>query len=275
MWVRAPVGAVSADAATGDTTVIESETISVLSYFAAFGAGILSFASPCVLPIVPGYISIITGLDVAELEDGTRQHRWQIIRDTSLFVGGFGTVFVLLGISATAIGSAVFANQLLLTRISGVLVLAMSLFMLGSLIVKAPWMFHEKRFHPRMGRFGRAAPTVAGAAFGFGWTPCIGPVLTSVLAIAATSGRAWAGASLLGVYALGLGIPFLVVGLTMGRMAGTMNWVKNNMTKLVAGSASVLAVFGVLLIFNQLIWVTTTIQEFLRSIGLEWLVNIG
>ena len=255
--------------------MIEHEAISVLSYLAAFAGGVVSFASPCVLPIVPGYISVITGLDIADLEGGARNHRWQVARDTGLFVGGFGTVFVLLGLSATALGSAVFANQLLLTRISGGVVLAMSLFMLGPLFLKAPWMFHEMRFHPKLSRFGRAAPSVAGAAFGFGWTPCIGPVLTSVLAVAATSDRAVAGASLLGVYSLGLGIPFLLVGLTLGRLAGTMAWVKGNMTSLVAISASILGLFGVLLVFNQLIRVTTTIQEFLRTVGLEWIVNIG
>ncbi|MBC8484210.1 MAG: cytochrome c biogenesis protein CcdA, partial [Actinobacteria bacterium] len=172
-------------------------------------------------------------------------------------------------------GGTIFEHQQLLTRLSGALVLLMALFLLGSLFLNAPWLYQEKRFHPRLGRFGRAAPGVAGLAFGFGWTPCIGPILTSVLLVAATTGRAWAGASLLAAYSLGLGLPFLAVGLAVGRLARTMDWVKRHLPHLVAGSASLLAVLGVLLVFNQLIWLTTSLQTLLRSIGLEWLVNIG
>ena len=96
--------------------------------------------------------------------------------------------------------------------------LAMALFLLGSLFLRAPWLYQEKRFHPQLGRFGDAAPLVAGAAFGFGWSPCIGPILGSILGIAANQDRVWAGATLLAVYSLGLGLPFLVVGLALGRV---------------------------------------------------------
>ncbi len=120
-------------------------------------------------------------------------------------MAGFATVFVLLGPSATTIGGAVFRNHLLLTRVSGTLMLAMALFLAGSVVLQAPWLYQERRFHPSPSRFGPFAAPVAGAAFAFGWTPCIGPVLGSVLAVAATSGRAWEGGALLGVYSLGLG----------------------------------------------------------------------
>jgi cytochrome c-type biogenesis protein len=251
------------------------EHLSPITYLAAFGGGVISFLSPCVLPIVPGYLSIVTGLDLAELEAGKRRHLLRITRDTGLFVLGFGTVFVLLALSATTVGAVFFRNQLLLTRLSGVMVLAMALFMLGSLYVRAPWLYQEKRFQPALARFGPFAPPVAGAAFGFGWTPCIGPVLGSILAVAASQGRAWAGASLLAAYSLGLGLPFLVTGLALGRLAGAFAFVKRHFTGIVFGSAATLAFFGVLLIFNRLVWVTARLQEALDAAGLDRLVTLG
>ena len=255
--------------------MIETEAVTAVSYVIAFAGGLISFASPCVLPVVPGYLSVITGLDISELQQSKKSNTWTVVRDTSLFVLGFGSIFVLLGMSATTIGSFIFDQQILLTRLSGAMVLAMALFMLGSLYLQAPWLYREMRFHPQLGRYGRAAPTVAGVAFGFGWTPCIGPVLTSVLAIAAASGRATTGATLLATYALGLGIPFLITGLVMSRLTGSLNWVKSHLQHIVIGSSLFMAGFGVLLILNKLIWITTQLQSVMRSIGLEWLVNIG
>lgn len=249
--------------------------ITPVTYAVAFGGGLISFASPCVLPLVPGYLSVITGLDVGELEESKRSNALAVTRDTGLFVLGFGAVFVLLGVSATSIGSFVFDQQILLTRVSGALVLGMALFMLGSIYLQAPWLYQEMRFHPQLGRYGRAAPTVAGAAFGFGWTPCIGPVLTSILAIAAASGRASTGAALLAAYTLGLGLPFLITGLLMGRLSTSLRWVQRNLQTIVVASSISLALFGVLLIFNQLIRVTTLLQDLLRAIGLDFLVELG
>ena len=246
-----------------------------LTYAVAFGAGVLSFAPPCVLPLVPGYLSIITVLDVGELQESKRANAWAVSRDTGLFVLGFGAVFVSLGVTATSVGSFVFDQQILLTRISGSMVLAMALFMLGSIYLQAPWLCQEMRFQPQLGRYGRAAPTVAGAAFGFGWTPCIGPVLTSVLAIAAASGRASTGAFLLAAHTLGLGIPFLVTGLLVGRLGSSLAWVQRHLQTIVIVSSISLAAFGVLLIFNQLIRITTLLQDLLRAIGLEFLVDLG
>ena len=259
----------------GSPRVIEGESVTVVSYIVAFGGGLISFASPCVLPVVPGYLSLITGLDIGELEESKRSNSLAVIRDTSLFIVGFGSIFVLLGLSATTIGQFVFEQQILLSRLSGGLVLAMAMFMLGSIYLQAPWLYQEFRFQPQLGRYGRAAPAVAGAAFGFGWTPCIGPVLTSVLAIAATSGRASTGASLLGVYALGLGLPFMVTGLLMARLTGSLRWVKSHIQQILIGSSLLMAGFGILLLFNRLIWITTQLQTVMRAVGLERLVNLG
>jgi len=246
-----------------------------VTYVAAFAGGLVSFLSPCVLPIVPGYLALVTGLDVAELRDEPERHVARIVRDTCLFIAGFSAVFIVLGLSATALGQAVFRNHILLTRVSGLMVLAMALFLAGSLVLQAPWLYQEKRFQPNPSRFGPLAAPIAGVAFGFGWTPCIGPVLGSVLAVAGSQGRAWEGASLLAVYSLGLGVPFLVAGLALGRLAGTFDWVKRHFTALILASSISLAFFGILLTLNRLTWVTSRLQETLRAVGLGRLVNLG
>ncbi|MDQ6798477.1 MAG: cytochrome c biogenesis protein CcdA [Actinomycetota bacterium] len=246
-----------------------------VTYVAAFAGGLVSFLSPCVLPIVPGYLALVTGLDVAELRDEPERHVARIVRDTCLFIAGFSVVFIVLGLSATALGQAVFRNRVLLTRVSGLTVLAMALFLAGSLVLQAPWLYQEKRFQPNPSRLGPFAAPVAGVAFGFGWTPCIGPVLGSVLAVAGSRGRAWEGASLLAVYSLGLGVPFLVAGLALGRLAGAFEWVKRHFTALILVSSVSLAFFGILLTLNRLTWVTSQLQLALRDVGLGRLVNLG
>ncbi|MDP9386492.1 MAG: cytochrome c biogenesis protein CcdA [Actinomycetota bacterium] len=246
-----------------------------VTYLAAFLGGTVSFLSPCVLPIVPAYLSIITGLDITQAAVGGRRQLIGVARDTSLFIAGFSSVFILLGLSATSIGRSVFDNQLVLTRVSGLLVLAMALFLLGSLVLRAPWLYQERRFHPDLGRFGVFAAPVAGAAFGFGWTPCIGPVLSSVLAIAATQGEASQGGLLLAAYSAGLGVPFLAAGLAFSRLTGAFAWVKRHFAAVTAASALSLAFFGVLLTFNRLVWVTTQLQEALDAVGLGRLIELG
>jgi cytochrome c-type biogenesis protein len=246
-----------------------------VTYAAAFGAGVVSFLSPCVLPIVPGYLSMITGLEVSEIQDGARRHLGRVARDTGLFVAGFGTIFVLLGLSATTVGNALFRNKVLLTRISGVAVLGMAVFLVVSLVARSPWLLGEKRFHPSPSRLGPFAAPVAGAAFGFGWTPCIGPVLGSVLAVAATQGQAWRGGLLLAVYSLGLGVPFLAAGLAFGRVAGAFAWVKRHFVGISLASAVSLGFFGVLLVLNRLVWVTTQTQRALDAMGLSRLIRLG
>jgi cytochrome c-type biogenesis protein len=245
-----------------------------VTLIAAFGGGLISFLSPCVLPIVPAYLSIITGLEVGEIREG-RGHLAGIARDTGLFIAGFSAVFILLGLSATTIGQSLFENQSLITRISGLVVLAMSLFVLGSLVLRSPWLYQERRLHPDLSRFGPFASPVAGVAFGFGWTPCIGPVLTSILAIAATQQGVGRGALLLAVYSAGLGVPFMATGLAFGHLTGALGWVKRHFTGITIASASSLAVFGVILALDRLVWVTTELQEAADSVGLRWLVELG
>ncbi len=251
------------------------DDVSVYAYLAAFGGGIVSFLSPCVLPLVPAYLSMITGLDLATLQDGARAQQRRVIRTTAMFVLGFGFVFVALGLSASSFGRLLRDHQELLTRLSGTLMVAMGLFLLGSLFLRAPWLYQEKRFHPQLGRFGVAAPIVAGVAFGFGWSPCIGPILGSIIGIAATQDRVWAGATLLAAYTVGLGLPFLVVGLALGRVGGALAWVKRHFPLLVGSAAVVLIAFGVVLMFDQLARVTSEMQQALDGTPFEWAVTLG
>jgi cytochrome c-type biogenesis protein len=244
-------------------------------YLAAFAGRLVSFASPCVLPLVPAYLSVITGLEISEVERGPRRRLWRIARDTGLFILGFAMVFIVLGLTATALGRALVARQALITRISGLLVLAFALFIAGSLVLKAPSLYQERRFRPRLSRYGPLAAPVAGMAFGFGWTPCIGPVLGSVLAVAATQAGAVQGATLLAAYSLGLGVPFLAAGLAFGQMAGAFGWAKRHYAAITIASACALSFFGVLLTLNRLTWVTSELQDVMRHLGLGRLVVLG
>jgi cytochrome c-type biogenesis protein len=249
--------------------------VSDVGYIAAFGGGLVSFASPCVLPIVPAYLSMVTGLDVAEIQAGDHRHTGRIVRDTGLFVLGFGTVFILLGLGASAFGGALEHNQVLLTRISGLAIVAMALFLVGSLFLKAPWLYQELRFHPSPSRLGPLAAPITGVAFGFGWTPCIGPVYASVLIVAGESGQAARAAALLASYSLGLGVPFLATGLALGRIGGALGWVKRHTTQVTIVSAALLGFLGVLLVFNRLTWVTTQTETAFKAVGLGRLVTLG
>jgi cytochrome c-type biogenesis protein len=246
-----------------------------VTYVAAFGGGLISFLSPCVLPIVPGYLSLVTGLDVTEIEEGASKNLAHIARDTGLFIAGFTTVFLLLQLSATAVSRVVFRNHVVLTRVSGLILLSMGLFLIGSLVLRSPWLYQEKRFHPNLSRFGPLAAPVAGAAFGFGWTPCLGPILSSVLVVAANEDQVLRGALLLIAYSAGLGLPFLATGLAFGRLTGAFGWVKRHTVALTMVSAASLCFFGVLLTFNRLTWVTSRLQETAQALGLGWLVRLG
>jgi cytochrome c-type biogenesis protein len=249
--------------------------VSPLAYLLAFGGGVISFLSPCVLPLVPGYLSLVTGLDIVTLREGSRRYQGEIALTTGLFIFGFGTVFVLLGLSASAIGGTLVDHQGVLTRVSGALMLAFALFLAGSVFLRAPWLYGELRFHPQVTRYGRAAPVVAGAAFAFGWTPCLGPVLGSILTIAADTHRAWAGATLLGAYTLGLGLPFLACGLALGRLTGALTWVKRHLPAIVVLSALVVGIFGLLLLFDRLSRANAELSKVLDAVHLSWLVNLG
>jgi cytochrome c-type biogenesis protein len=246
-----------------------------ISYAIAFGGGVVSFLSPCVLPLVPVYLSITTGVGVTELSDGGRSTLRAVARGTGLFVAGFSLVFIALGLSVTVLGSTLLRNQIAITRVSGVVVIAMAGFLFAGTVLHRGWLVREARLHPRLSRYGPWAAPVAGAAFAFGWTPCIGPVLGSVLAIAATQGGVAHGAILLAVYSAGLAVPFLVTGFAFHRMVGALAWTKRHSVAIVSTSAALLCAFGVLLALNELSWLTLHLQSAARAVGMGWLVTLG
>jgi len=241
----------------------------------AFGGGVISFLSPCVLPIVPAYLSFITGLTVGEIEEARPRVLGRIAVDTGMFVAGFTLVFVILGLSTTAISDSIFENQDTLTRISGGFVLLMAAYLAGSQLLNTPRLYGEYRFHPHFERFGPVAAPIAGAAFGLGWTPCIGPILGTILTFASNGRDLGRAAVLLTAYSLGLGVSFLAVGLLFGRLAAPLAWVKRNSRTLTLVSAGVLAFFGVVLLTDNLDWVTAQLNRVMESLGLHFLVEIG
>jgi cytochrome c-type biogenesis protein len=247
-----------------------------VGYLAAFGGGIVSFLSPCVLPIVPACLSVVTGLDISGAGDSpASRHLARIARDTLGFVAGFGVVFVLLGLTATEVGHGLFENKLLALRISGAVVIAMGLFLLLSLVVQSPRLLREYRFHPRIANLGPVAAPLAGAAFGFGWTPCLGPVLASIVAVASTSSSILHSVVLLALYSAGLGVPFLVVGLLFGRLTEALAWARRHSRAIAGTSAVIMTCFGVLLLADRLSLVTSDLESALRAVGLGRLVNLG
>lgn len=178
----------------------------------AFAAGIVSFLSPCVLPLVPGYVSFMSGLSLEELSKGA-ERRDVMIRaglGSVFFVLGFSLVFTLMGASASAVGRFLSQYMQVISKVAGVLIILFGLHTIGILPVK--WLFYEKRFSFQKVRPGWIGSFVMGLAFAFGWTPCIGPILAGILALAATQETVAQGTFLLAVYSMGLGIPFILTG---------------------------------------------------------------
>lgn len=184
-----------------------------ISIWTSFAAGIVSFLSPCVLPLVPGYISYVSGLSLDELSKSSDSNA--ALRKTLfgalLFVLGFSTVFTLMGASASAIGRLLLNHLPIINKIAGSLIILFGLHTMG--VVRIPWLYYEKRFHSSGEMAHWFSPLVMGFAFAFGWTPCIGPILAGILALAATQSTVFQGTLLLFIYSMGLGIPFLLTAL--------------------------------------------------------------
>ncbi len=246
-------------------------------YVVAFGGGIISFLSPCVLPLVPAYLSVVTGIDVVEVRGSsvTLSNAARTIRTTFLFILGFSLVFVLLGLAATSVGKALFADKVLLTRISGVVLICMGVILIASEYMRLPLFARERRFHPKLSTLGPYAAPVAGMAFAFGWTPCIGPILSSVLSVAADQGQAVRGGLLLAAYSLGLGVPFLLAGLGLSKLERTFGWIKRHFAMITVSTSLLLVIFGVLLAFNRFIILTQQLSSVMNYLDLGRLVTLG
>jgi len=238
-----------------------------LGLLVAFGAGMLSFLSPCVLPLVPGYVSMVSGLSATEIQAGEQRQLAAVLRGVLGFVAGFTVVFTALGAVASGIGHLLITHQRQLDIVSGVVVIVFGVWVLG---IGTPARFlQERRFHPRASRLGAWAPPVLGMAFAFGWTPCIGPVLGGVLGLAAARATLGSGLALLVTYSLGLGVPFLATGLAFGRITALLAPVKRRLFVVDVISGVALVVFGALLLTDNLHWVSSAAADVLRALGLS------
>ncbi|HZD05603.1 MAG TPA: cytochrome c biogenesis protein CcdA [Longimicrobiales bacterium] len=211
----------------------------------AFVAGVLSFLSPCVLPLVPSYASFLTGMTFDELLEG-RRARGPLLIHGVLFVLGFSLVFIALGASASALGGIVRREGFWLTRAGGVILILFGLHLMG--LVRLPGAHREHRMHLARRPAGYAGSMTVGVAFGAGWTPCIGPVLGGILTLAATRGGVVDGVRLLGVYAAGLAVPFLLSTLVLDRFLGVFRRFRRWLPWVNRVSGALLVVMGMLLV---------------------------
>ena len=232
---------------------------------AALWAGMVSFLSPCVLPLVPGYLSAVTGVSVGELEDaGWRR----VLVPSLLFVASFSTIFILLGLTATGLGSTLSDHQPLLEKISGALIIAMGVVFVAAPFI--PMLNREWHVDGLMSRAGKGGPLVAGAAFGVAWTPCIGPTLGAILSAAALTNSAGRGALLLAVYSAGLAIPFLLTAVAFSRMTAAFDVVKRHYPLIIATGGVILIAMGVLIWTGEFFHLNVEAQKWLSRLGLDF-----
>lgn len=224
--------------------------------------GVVSFSSPCCLPLLPGYLSYVSALPVAEL--GEREARAVTLRAALLFVGGFTTIFTLLGVGASFVGAALLREPWVV-RGFGAVIIAVGVATLG--IVRVPLLYRERRMDLSRVPRGPAWAFPLGMAFAAGWVPCIGPILATILTTAAVTGTAAWGGVLLLLYSLGLGIPFVALALGFRRMQGSMAWLRRNGRK-------VEFVGGTLLITVGLLFVTDQWQALFRPLQ-RWMAELG
>jgi cytochrome c-type biogenesis protein len=224
-----------------------------IEFSAAFLAGLLSFVSPCVLPLIPAYLSFISGVSVEELmaADKTAGKYGRLLANTFFFVIGFSIIFVLLGAGASSIGGWLQRNLSIFNKVAGVVVFLFGLHVAGVFKIKA--LNYEKRIHMTgQKKRGVIGSTLLGMAFGFGWTPCIGPILGSILIIAAQQQTLATGVWLLLIYSAGLGIPFILTALLFNYLIGTFSLIKRHFRVVEVASGVLLMLVGVLIFFDLL-----------------------
>jgi cytochrome c-type biogenesis protein len=292
----------------GGLAAVSADPLGIL---VAFGAGILSFLSPCVLPLVPGYLSMVSGLSAAELSavparstrlspvvatggaqptgapieqtglrssvatappsrDELARQRSRLFRGILGFIAGFTVVFTALGASASAIGHLLRTHQQLANTVSGVVIVVFGAVLVAMATgVRLPMVVAgERRFAARPSLLGVWAPPVMGMAFAFGWTPCLGPVLGSVLTLASHQGTLTGGIALLIAYSLGLGVPFLLSGLAFGRLTDVVARVRGRLRYVDLVGGVILVVFGLLLVTGNLGWVSAQFSQLLNDLHL-------
>ncbi|MEJ2182452.1 MAG: cytochrome c biogenesis protein CcdA [Nitrospirota bacterium] len=222
-----------------------------VSFPLSFLAGVVSFLSPCVLPLVPSYISFVAGVSFEELtsDEDRRRIRKLTVTNSLVFIAGFSTVFVALGASSSLLGRLFFNYQDTLRIVGGVIVIVFGLFMAG--MFKMNFLMREWKFHLKGRPAGFVGAFFIGMAFAAGWTPCIGPILGSILVFAGSKGSAVYGLKLLSVYSLGLALPFLLSALAFNTFISYTNALKKHMPTVMLISGLLLVAFGVLLLTNK------------------------
>lgn len=227
----------------------------------AFVAGLLSFLSPCVLPLIPSYVSFLTGMSLEDLS----RHRRAALFNAALFVTGFSAVFVVLGAGATALGSLFNVYQEWVARIGGILIMVFGLYLLG--VFRIGWLSREARVEIRNKPVGYLGSVLVGMAFGAGWTPCIGPILASILGLAATRGSVGEGVVLLGAYSAGLAIPFLVAAFAVDAFLAWFHRFRKYIVWVERVSGVLLVLLGLLLVSGYF----TLLSGWLQGLTPEWL----
>lgn len=245
------------------------QSIPQISLLAAFSAGLLSFVSPCVLPLVPSYISYITGLSVEQLTDASERNKFKsaIILNALLFIGGFSTVFIAFGASASFLGQLLITYQDHIRRIGGVMIIVFGLYLLG--ILNLNFLKVEHRYQFRNRPAGYLGSFLIGIAFAAGWTPCVGPVLGTILLYASTTDSLWSGVVLLACYSLGLALPLFLTALGVDRFLAYFKEVRAYLWGVSTVSGVLLIVVGVMIYANSL----TMITSFLERYGIGWYLS--
>jgi cytochrome c-type biogenesis protein len=243
---------------------VASDPAAGVGVLAALAAGTVSFLSPCVLPLVPGYLSAVAGLEPGEVESaGWRR----VLVPSLLFIAAFSAIFILLGLTATGVGETLRDTRELLNKVAGILIIAMGVFFIATMFI----VRLNREWHPDalVRRAGKGGPIVAGAAFAVAWTPCVGPTLAAILSAAALSESAAHGAVLLALYSAGLGIPFLLTALAFSRAATVFAAVKRHYTAIIFTGGVILIAMGVLVYTDELFRLNIEAQKLLDDLGLN------
>jgi cytochrome c-type biogenesis protein len=251
---------VLAAAAQADTTII-----------AAFAVGFVSFVSPCVLPLVPGYLSAVSGVSIADMRSG--EHKVSaILWPAAIFCLSFTIMFVALGMTATSIGSTLRDSKQTLDRAAGIVIVAMGVFFLLTPFV--PRLNREWRPDALISRAGAGGPVIAGLAFAVAWTPCVGPTLASILAAASASNTVGHGGVLLAFYSAGLAVPFLLTAVAFDRATTGFRWIRSHYMLVTAASGAILIFMGVLMLTGELTRMNIQAQAWLHDLGLDFLYQV-
>jgi cytochrome c-type biogenesis protein len=243
-----------------DTTVI-----------AAFAVGFVSFVSPCVLPLVPGYLSAVSGVSLAELRQGERR-LGRVLLPAIVFCLSFTVVFVALGMTATGLGSTLQDERGTLDKVAGAVIVALGVFFVLTPFV--PRLNREWRPDALISRAGSGGPLIAGAAFAFAWTPCVGPTLGTILTAASVRDTVSEGAVLLLFYSAGLAVPFLITAVAFTRATAAFRWLRDRYLIITAVSGAVLIAMGVLLYTGELTQLNLEAQEALDRLGLNFFDDV-